>query len=207
MFFLTLVSFNAKLRFLKNEVSVAKEEIEYMALEVAYAERQKKENLSSSFSYLYIDGLEVKNIKTNKIELMLSESDKTSIGRDGVEHLVEIIDRPIIVFRFFSSNCSSCITNQLEILHEFSEKFGKEKVILLPDHLNNQIRDYLIRKKIEIGIYKTDDVDLGFSFDRQKIPYLFLCNKDMNISISFILDNNLKGFSDYFYNAALDRIE
>jgi thiol-disulfide isomerase/thioredoxin len=207
IFFFTLISFNAKLNILRNELTEVKEELEYKDLEVAYSERQKNENIISAFSYLSIDGLKMSDIKTNKIELLLSESEKICIKRSNVEHLTEIVDRPTVVFRFFSSNCGSCITTQLEILNKFSKKFGKKKVILLPDHLNNQIRDYLIKEKIIIGIYETDDVNLGFDFDKQKIPYLFLCNKDMDINISFILDNNLKEYSDFFFSAVLNRIE
>ena len=181
-----------------------KEELTYTEMEVKYAEKLNDEILESSFAYLTIDDKNLQDIQITKVKISLK--DEVLIKRSNTWRLKQLFDRKYIIFRFFSTNCSSCIIDQLKLQQQIYSNLHRKRIILLTDHLNSSMREFLINNKIEINVYETGDVDIGFEFDRKKIPYLFVCGNDMNISMPFIIDNRTSSHSEHFYKAAMDLI-
>ncbi|HYQ56105.1 MAG TPA: hypothetical protein VEP89_02080 [Draconibacterium sp.] len=176
------------------------EELIYKNLEIEYAEAQKSEIFQSAFSYYYILERSLFNIAVNKVEL-------NEISTRDNSRLKEIIDEKKIIFRFFASNCSSCIETELASLKTLTKKIGKRRVILLTNKSTSQICNFMITNKIEIDLYETENLDLGIDFDKKNIPYLFFCDSNLNISSPFVLDNHSKDFVEHYYQSLLERFD
>lgn len=204
MYMLQLFYFNSKMGTLNTKYEIIKENLIFKDLEVSYFEKQKNDIIVSSYSYLEIISKNFENIVLRKLEL--SPSLNQIIYKGKKNKLKETVNCGKIIFRFFSENCISCIEEELKKLEIFREKNNKIEVVLITDILTNETRDYLLSNKLFFDIYETGNLSLGIDFDKRKIPYLTICDNNLNVTLAFVLDSYSKGFSEYFYNSVMERM-
>lgn len=193
-----------KINLINDDLQKAKEDLVYKNLEIEYDDLEKDLIMNSSFSYLAIDNLTLSNIRITKVNI--DSSNSNIVKRITINQFNNVITGKKVVLKFFSYNCSTCIEKQLGLLQKYSELIGRENVVLLTDYLNNTIRDFMISNKMDFSIYETGIENTGIDFDKQGVPYLFLINEELKISMPFILNDYLKDHSETFFNNLVLRL-
>lgn len=109
-----------------------------------------------------------------------------------------------LVFDLSSISCTKCVEQQIdkeiELLKEFSNKVGSNKVLVLARYRNPNDLDLFKRlNDFELKIYNKEDRTLGLPVEQHDIPYMFLADSTFKAQFVFIPDENLPTLSeDYF---------
>lgn len=180
---------------IETELFKTKEILKSKEQNISYLSKNFEDKISSVLMYLEIDNLELDNFK-------LVQSYLINDAEDDFQEITQIINSDKIIFRFFQTSCSSCITQELDRLQMFSKKVPTSGIILLTDYLNKDIRWYLINNRINFKVYETREADLGVSFDKNQIPYIFLCGPNLKIELPYILTSKTMEYSEHFYRSA-----
>lgn len=112
----------------------------------------------------------------------------------------------ILILKYSSHNCISCIDMELESLMKFAESKGLDRVMILTDNSNfrelkamlttrhmSQIQALLILENEETQFYHAS-------------PMLFLTNDKMQLSMPFIPIKEVSGYSEKYYKLIRDLI-
>jgi hypothetical protein len=155
-------------------------------------------------NYEKIDGKVFKNIK---LSVRNPNEDLTQHKNDFKEtSLSKLLDDKKIVFRFFQTSCSECVTEQLGCLGVLAKKVGNNKIVMLTDKLSDEMSFFLLSHKLNFNIYETSNQDTGIDFDKKNTPYLFIIDKARNIHSVIILSPQSKIYSNSFYDNLVDKI-
>ncbi|NQX43060.1 hypothetical protein SAMN05421820_114111 [Pedobacter steynii] len=157
---------------------------------------EAKNSLSSVLKYLDIIQLPIRDIQVKQIQYSLLDPKKT---KSQYVKLSNILNSKKVLFRFFRTACSSCIKDQINSLNLLGRKIGRDRIILLTDHLDDEIKIFLLRSGIELNIYETAEESLLPDFDKKQIPYLFTSDRDLLINTPFIISIESKYLSETFY--------
>ncbi len=191
----------SKLKSIKSQLFETKQTLIYREQDISYLNKNSKEIIETILSYLQIDDLKLNNLGLVKLDSM-------SISGDcgNSKELEKIIDSDKIIFRFFQSSCTSCITKELDKLYLLSREIGSNKIVLLTDYLNKDIRWYLIENKINFEVYQTRNASLGLEFEKYQIPYIFICSPNLKIKLPFVLSSKSSEYSDHFYKSIVKKL-
>jgi hypothetical protein len=102
------------------------------------------------------------------------------------QSLSELIsNNPKLVLRYSEIACNSCVDAQLKILEKLAIKIGSENIIILASYKNNSSLWRFKRiNNIRLNLYNIDN--LGFSLERENIPFYFIIDNTFNVKMIFI---------------------
>ena len=111
--------------------------------------------------------------------------------RKEMKHLSEVVkDRPLLIYRFTSSNCNKCYIEDLQNLQmQFSNNY--DIVSALCSHRNE--RDLLILLKtysIELSVFLIKHDSFNWIAEEEFKPYYFVLHPNMKISHIYVPDRN-----------------
>ncbi|MBZ4676472.1 MAG: hypothetical protein JG782_1091 [Anaerophaga sp.] len=96
--------------------------------------------------------------------------------------------RQILVCRFSKMHCASCVDFVIQLLQNWTDSIGKEKILFLGNHRNNRIF------KREIPLYGIQDMNVYNTYtfnipvEELGFPYYFILDSNLQISNVFIPD-------------------
>lgn len=98
----------------------------------------------------------------------------------GQEHLLtDLIQSPILVFRFSSSHCSACIEQSLAIVKSVLKEQDKTKIILLCSYDNlKKVKVLKQSNFIDYPVYNINET-LKFPIEETSNPYFFIIDSDL----------------------------
>lgn len=112
-----------------------------------------------------------------------------------------------IIFRYFKSSCLSCITEAISIFSKYCNGDNMEKCVVLSD-INNPINiKYFIRNtNINCTILSNKTLSLNNSCEDLEVPYCFVLDSNLKVSMSFIIRNNNLELFEKYLSFALNKI-
>jgi hypothetical protein len=151
--------------------------------------------LKASYNLISKTNLVIKNNNGQVYESLEYERDSieylelisldTFIPIDSIIKVEKKENQSLLVFRFSMHSCNSCVDSIFTIIKGMPENL-KSNVLIVSDHESKR------RLFIKLHYYKMEQVkyavlsELSIPFDKQNIPYFFVVNNDLKISMFFI---------------------
>ncbi len=155
--------------------------------------------------YLDISNDKLNNIIVKKIQgtSMLRNS---AYFQDDLVPFHSLLNNRKLIFRFFHTNCSSCIKEQMDKLNILSKTIGQDKILLVTDYLHSNIKWYLLENNINFNIYLTENNKLTPFFDDKMVAYIFISDINKKICSPFIIDESTIRLTDKFYARDFEKL-
>lgn len=92
-----------------------------------------------------------------------------------------------MVFRYNEFACSDCIHKEFSVLKKYEEAIGKDNIVIFASY--HSIKDLYINKRVnrlDMDVYNLKLGTLDNEMDKYNIPYIFVYDKNYNVSNLFI---------------------
>ena len=135
---------------------------------------------------------------------LITETFKTKDNR--IIHWKDIIDKNVLVFRFFDNSCSSCLDRELSNINSLENK-GVPILILATFPNERALQSLLNRNKIKSPVYNLAPQFHLFSFE-EHIPnlYIFFLSRELNIKYLYFPIQNDNEISTAYYQHIINEI-
>lgn len=139
-------------------------------------------------------------------ERHLSDFDVVTPEKQRIKLSSLLDDEYKVVFKYSSTNCSSCINSELEHIIKLSRHVPKNRIIVLGEFTNR--RQFLASMKghsIDFPVYQLETKAFGDLLEKENVPFFFLINKELQVQDLFIPMKELPDFTDLYYQAILKK--
>ena len=108
---------------------------------------------------------------------------------------------PILIFRFWGSNCQTCIDTEIQRMVQSLTEVDPDKVIILVSDKNvNDLSYFKKVNRVKFEILLVEKEDIKIPMEQYNIPYLFILSPDGFINSVFIPERNENKFSEQYYS-------
>lgn len=105
-----------------------------------------------------------------------------------------------LVFKFSSSNCSTCIQSGFSALRKIARNIPRERLIILADKSNRREVQALSNSMgLDYPIYLADDNAFSHMLRDENVPFVFVIGEDLRMKDLFIPMKELPDYSDMYY--------
>ena len=105
-----------------------------------------------------------------------------------------------LVFKFSSSNCSTCIQSGFSALRKIAKNIPRERLIILADKSNRREVQALSNSMgLDYPIYLVDDNAFSHILRDENVPFVFIIGEDLRMKDLFIPMKELPDYSDMYY--------
>lgn len=123
---------------------------------------------------------------------------------DSVLMVEKSINRPLLVYRFSSNGCQSCIDSMLATIRTISDTLKSNILIISDNKIKNELYVRLHYGGLDQIKYAVSE-KLSFSFDSFRIPYFFIIDNDMVVRMFFIPDKGNRKRTLVYFKYILNR--
>jgi hypothetical protein len=117
-------------------------------------------------------------------EILVADSDGKEL------FLQKVIEKPVLVLRYFDVNCTSCYEISLGCFKDFSSSFRPGQAIFLADYKNLRDLYHFFRSLgFKCNYYNTNGAKINLPIEDAKVPYAFIIDKDFHVNNVFVIDN------------------
>lgn len=115
--------------------------------------------------------------------------------------LSKLLDgKETLVFKFSSSNCSTCIQSGFSALRKIAKNIPRERLIILADKSNRREVQALSNSMgLDYPIYLADDNAFSHMLRDENVPFVFVIGEDLRMKDLFIPMKELPDYSDMYY--------
>jgi hypothetical protein len=166
--------------------------------------RQPKENAynDSDNASVYFAGL-IHSIYSNEDLLVGNPDIYYGVNQADKIKLSDLVEEDgILVFRFSSETCNICVDYVIDKLKKAFPDFKTESRIVL---LSSQVSDRLKKTYYGKTLYSFYENELDLPFESNRIPYIFILDKDMKAKLFFIPEKSSPVFTDFYLNMVKER--
>ena len=105
-----------------------------------------------------------------------------------------------LVFKFSSSNCSTCIQSGFTDLKQIAKNIPQERLIVLADKSNKrEIQALSNSMNLVYPIYLVNDTAFSYILRDENVPFVFVIGEDLRMKDLFIPMKELPDYSDTYY--------
>ena len=105
-----------------------------------------------------------------------------------------------LVFKFSSSNCSTCIQSGFSALRKIAKIIPRERLIILADKSNRrEVKALSNSMGLDYPIYLVDDNAFSHILRDENVPFVFIIGEDLRMKDLFIPMKELPDYSDMYY--------
>lgn len=105
-----------------------------------------------------------------------------------------------VVFKFSSTNCSSCIQHSFSSVRKLMGKLAKDKLIIIADNSNRRELQALVNSlSLSLPVYLTEDTVFHYILEKENVPFFFVIREDLRMKDLFIPMKELPDLSDLYY--------
>ena len=80
-----------------------------------------------------------------------------------------------VVFKFSSTNCSSCIQHSFSSVRKLMGKLAKDKLIIIADNSNRRELQALVNSlSLSLPVYLTEDTVFHYILEKENVPFFFV---------------------------------
>lgn len=153
-----------------------------------------EEQLDLSYSYLKLNGSSLEKMKG-----ILWKDNKN----ENVELQTQLKDFSIVLY-FSELSCSTCIKEHLASLNKIKRMIKNINVILITNHLRNDVRNELIQSELDFPLFELDEGSLTCLTDINKrfpTATIALFIKESFIISSYVSNSGTNHFNPQFYDS------
>lgn len=107
-------------------------------------------------------------------------------------------------FRFYTTNCLSCVETQMVHLIELAQQVGKDHIAVLSDYDLENLRWLSLKYPLCFFKINSESFDLDVSVENLRCHYFFACRGGTTPIKAFPLIGNLEGHTHLFFKEALN---
>lgn len=149
----------------------------------------KKEGSMHSTDYVMPDSIwfQSKNFSTRLDTDGSRLADVHLRGEQGIVNLYSLLDKPVLVFRYFDRNCESCIEKEAAIIKECVENPGSKVLMIGSFSDYRSMKAYNQAHGIEGNTLQINlNEKLDWKPDTYELPYYFILYPDGRVSHFFM---------------------
>lgn len=101
--------------------------------------------------------------------------DITLNSDSGEIKLYNLINKPTLIFRFFESNCNTCIQTEAELIQKYTKDIADQVILIGSFNNYRALKAYNVANEINLtGLQIGSGEQLGWEIDTHNSPYYFV---------------------------------
>ncbi len=108
--------------------------------------------------------------------------------------VMNTITPPVLVFRFTSMNCGTCVDSTIDVFKQklMGTSLEKHVLFLVSYDYENYLNEWVRLNEIKLPIFSIPLTDVPLLAEKENAPYLFYYGKDQTVSYLFFPDKHDK---------------